>query len=465
MNKLFSENDINWLQNIKLKKDINFNYEILITFLNINKNIYYNVLDTISYKFSYLPKRHIIFHEYLKNCKNYIYIKKEYNDNDLYIIKKKLIYKCLDYIPAYILLNSSLLLNNKINIDDNYKKLKKEKITFIYKKLEFCFNIINDNKYNIELKIRNIKNIHDIEIIYFNNLRNIINHIPTDIHIVHKLHIHKLKGMMKQPIPLKSENDIKIDFAVTQKFDGIRSIMFINDHGKVFIIKNNLTFVIKTDLLCNLSNTIIDGELINDKIFYAIDIILYKNKYLENYDLKDRLNVLYNIKFKYECNYKYYHYKIKEYYFDNIFENSQKLIKKVYYYKINNKKYEILKDGLIFNSINEDYKKCIIYKWKQIITFDFKILKNKDHKNKFSWNLYCYSNNENYVLFPISKYNNLIVEQELDILYKDNSIIEFAFNEEQNKFYPIKVRDDKLYPNYVDVAMDNWFCLNNNIYF
>lgn len=465
MNKLFSNDDINWIQNIKLKKNVNYKYELLITFLNVNKNIYFNVLNNISYKPSYIQKRHVIFHEYLKNYNNYIYMKKEYNDNELYSVKKKLRYKCLDYISAYISLNSLLLLNNKLNIDNNFRKIKKEVIIFIYKKLEFIFNVINDSEYNIELKIRNIENIQDIEMIYFNSLRNIIKHIPYDNHIFHKLHLYKIKKIMKQPIPIKNKNEIKNNFAVTQKFDGIRSLMFINEYGKVFIVKNNLTFIIKTDIICNLNNTIIDGELIDDKIFYAIDIIIYKNLYLENYNLKDRLNVLYNIKFKYESNYEHFHYKIKEYYFDSIFKNSQKLIKKRYYYKIHNKKNEILKDGLIFNSISDDYKNCIIYKWKHIITFDFKILKNKVHENKILWNLYCYSHNNKYILFPISKYNDLLVSQELDSLYKDNSIIEFAFNDKLDKFYPIRVREDKLYPNFVDVAIDNWSCLHNKILF
>lgn len=67
---------------------------------------------------------------------------------------------------------------------------------------------------------------------------------------------------MNQPIPLKSENDIKTGFAFTQKFDGIRSLMLINEFWNVFIVKNNLTTIIKTKTIF-----IFDGELIDDNIY------------------------------------------------------------------------------------------------------------------------------------------------------------------------------------------------------
>lgn len=32
-------------------------------------------------------------------------------------------------------------------------------------------------------------------------------------------------------------------------------------------------------------------------------------------------------------------------------------------------------------------------------------------------------------------------------------------------FEPIKLRDDKLFPNFINIAIDNWNCLNNKIIF
>lgn len=324
------------------------------------------------------------------------------------------------------------------------------------------FIILNNNEYNIEIKIKDLKNIDDIEMLYFNRLKHIIKHIPNENYIIHKLYLYKIKSLMKQPIPLKSENDIKTNFAVIQKIDGIRSLMFINEYGKVFLIKNNLTIIIKTNLMCDyLSNVIIDGELINDNIFYAIDIILYDNINLEGYDLKSRINILKNISFIKNNYDKNIYYKVKKYYFNNILEHCKKLSKIKNYHITNKMKNEIPVDGLIFNSMSENYRNCKIYKWKPIITFDFKILKCQYNNGEYNlWKLYCYTYNKEYILFPIEKYNKVLINYKLDKIYNNNEIIEFIFDENNDSFYPIKVRNDKIYPNFVNIAIDNWNCLD-----
>lgn len=457
MNILFSNDDIIWFRNIKLKENVRYNYEIEINFLNINKYLYFNILD----RFKNLTFKIKNYYEYIKYDKNYIYFKKEYNNYEVYKIKKTIKYKYLENIPASIKLNSELILNRKINIDDKYKKFKKEKKSFMIKNLIFYFIIVNNKEYYIKINIKKLKNINDIKIIYFNNLRKIINHIPYDNYIIHKLHLYKIKSIMKQPIPLKNLNEIDNNFAVTQKFDGVRSLMFINECGNVFLIKNNLNILMKTNLNCkNLSNVVIDGELVNNEVFYAFDIIIFKK--MEESNLKDRINILKNISFTNNNYNNNVYYKVKKYYFNNIFEYSKKLNKKTVYYLINKKRYEIKTDGLIFNSIYENYRKCKIYKWKPTITIDFKILKKQQNNSKYViWNLYCYSYNNEFVLFPIEKYNKIFVNKETDKLYENNKIIEFAFNEKDDSFYPIRLRDDKIYPNFIDIAIDNWNCLTN----
>lgn len=88
---------------------------------------------------------------------------------------------------------------------------------------------------------------------------------------------------------------------MTPKFDGIRSILYINNENNVFLIKNNFRTIINTNLICkNTSNIVIDGELIDDKIFYAIDIIFYEENDLKNYDIEERINLLKSIKFIYK---------------------------------------------------------------------------------------------------------------------------------------------------------------------
>lgn len=462
MNKILSYKDIEWFKSINIKENKKYMYEIEICFKSINKETYLEILND----FKYLEKKDVTFYEYIKYKKSYIYIKREYNNNSVYKIKRVMKFKYLELIPSCIYLNSVLILNKSFNIDNKFEKIKKHKISFFIKNFKFNLTTINDNKYNIEVKIKNQKDLKNIEIIYFNNIRNIIKHISYDRYVIHRLYLYKIKNIMKQPIPLKNLIEINNNFAVTPKLDGIRSLMLINEYGVVFIIKFGNDILFKTNLICyHLTNIIIDGELIDDKVFYAIDIVFYKNIELDDYNLKDRINILKKLNFT-ETEYnKIIYYKIKNYYFDNIYNICKKLIERKYYYTINKIKKQILIDGLIFNSISENYKNCIIYKWKPVITFDFRILKFKDHNNKIFWKLYCYTYENNYILFPIYKYSKLYVKPEIDGLYKDNDIIEFKFNKTDDSFCPIKLRNDKIKPNFINVAMDNWDCLNNNIIF
>lgn len=120
---------------------------------------------------------------------------------------------------------------------------------------------------------------------------------------------------------------------------------------------------------------------------------------------------------------------------------------------------------MIFNSIKENYKNCIVFKWKPNITFDFKIKKIRQDNKQILWELYCYTYNKEYIIFPIEKYKITYVSLEVDVLYDDGSVIEFIFNNNENMFEPMKLRNDKIFPNFIDIALDNWNCLLNNISF
>lgn len=37
--------------------------------------------------------------------------------------------------------------------------------------------------------------------------------------------------------------------------------------------------------------------------------------------------------------------------------------------------------------------------------------------------LYCYSHNKEYILFPINKYNKILVNPEIDNSYENNNIV------------------------------------------
>lgn len=389
MDNVLTTNDIYWISSLILNNNTKYDYEFEIRFLNINKDIYLNNLNHFEellkeneYNFE---KKIVNIYEEINYNKNFNLIKRSQNNKQEYIMKKRIKWKYLDSIPASMNLSTELICDKPFNINNNFEKRFKKRISFISKYLSYDFTIINNNEYSIEIELLNLEYVKNTDII-ISSIKEVLYYIPINNYILHKLNSYKVKSIMNQPIPLKDKNIVKDNFFVTPKFDGVRSILFIDEKKNVFLIKNSFRTIVHTNLICiNTSNTIIDGELIDEKIFYAIDLIFYNNDSLETYNLKKRIDVLKTIKFKYKDN-KDIYYKIKKYYFDNILETSKKLLKKKYSYTLNKKKHQILIDGLIFNSIKENYKNCIVFKWKPNITFDFKIKKRGKIISKYYGN-------------------------------------------------------------------------------
>ena len=82
-----------------------------------------------------------------------------------------------------------------------------------------------------------------------------------------------------------NEPNIRKDFVVTEKADGQRHLLYINNHGRIYLINMNMSVIFtgaKTQDN-NFFNTIIDGELIlHDKtgkfinLYAAFDIYYAK---------------------------------------------------------------------------------------------------------------------------------------------------------------------------------------------
>lgn len=467
MYNILTNNDVKWINSLIFNNNTKYNYEVEIRFLDIDKHIYSNILQY----FESLLKEHksekIISNiiEEIKYDKNANFIKRQYRNKEKYIIKKRLKWKYFENIPANINLSTELICDKVFNVDVKFKKRDKKRISFINKYLIFDFTIINDAEYSIEIEFKNYIYINKLDILNY-WIQKILNYIPVENFVKHKLISYKIPKKLKQPTPLKDKNIIKTNYAVTPKFDGIRSILYINNENNVFLIKNNFRTIINTNLICkNISNIVIDGELIDDKIFYAIDIIFYEENDLKNYDIEERINLLKSIKFIYKNINKSIYYKVKKYYFYDIEKNCKKILKTKYSYILNKNKNKILIDGLIFNSKTNSYNECTVFKWKPIITFDFKIKKIIKSNNYVSWELYCYTYNKEYTLFPKNNYGITHISHKIDELYNDDSIIEFYFDNNYNEFKPIKLRIDKIYPNFINIALDNWDCLLNDINF
>lgn len=446
MKKYILNTEEQWLQDLKIIQSNEYNYELEIRFTGITKEIY-----------------EIIFYEFFQKYKDLKIVKTNniekviYNKNISYIqsenkykIKKRLKWLYLKNINANITLSTEdiIYMGSNVETNHNMKIREKKRTSFvdIINNVSYDFTIIDNNLYQIEIELLNINSnitYSDINIIN-NSIYKILEILPLNI-----------KKILNQPIPLKNKENILNNFAVTEKLDGLRSILYITDNGNVILLKNNFQTKFITNLkIKNYNNTIIDGELINNKIFYAFDIIIFKDIYLRE-NLIKRVEKLKTLKFLSKKGKMDIYYRVKKYYYDDIIENSKLILK-------NKKGYNI--DGLIFNSINQDYENSIIYKWKYIITFDF-MMKQINNNDNITWELYCYNGNNTYIIFP--NINNYKVKSDkyLDIKYKDGIIIEFEYDENNNIFSPLRIRNDKIFPNYISVALDNWDCHMNKFSF
>lgn len=457
---IFSDNDLKWIDEIEYTNKIN--YELEIRFRINDKNVYEKILSDFKSKNIDLKIHEKNIQDKIMYKDKFKIIKRKENDNnEICYTKKTLKSRYLDNIPGIMFLSSERKYNKELFKEDNIIIKNKKRISLTNEYISFDFT-----QYNEELSIEiEIINPH----IYKNNIcklqESILEYIniflltiPVDMYVFHNINIYK--KYIKQPFPLKNKDDIKYKFCVTPKFDGIRSQLYINNEKKVFIITNNFKNIIHTNLKTNNSNLLIDGELINNEVFFAFDLIMYTNNMLEDKCFFERLNIL-----KYDIHIENIRseisYEIKKYYFDDIYKDSKKILKKEYYYNYKDKKKIIPKDGLIFMDIKNNYMNSIILKWKKEITFDFKIFKTKSNDKIEEWCLKCYDVNNDYIVFKDKEYINI----EYAINYNNEDIVEFKYNKSKNIFIPIKKRDDKELPNFINIAKDNMECLINTIKF
>ena len=290
-------------------------------------------------------------------------------------------------------------------------------------------------------------------------------------------------------------------YSVTDKADGDRYFMFVDNKGYVSFIDNNISNIMKTDLKSEtFKDCLIDGELIRNvdnnqlsKIsFYAFDIIFVNSVDLRgdnNYHLKQRLDKLNDV-IKSVSSSEFYNIDMKKFIYRNVFMGADIIMK-----TIKDKPYE--NDGLIFTPMNEPYptsKKWIkLLKWKpaQLNTIDFYSIKKSDEQGNSIWELYVQDsiivdNQERgrkteLVLFDINKlcgvsdktnitfktsFDDNLLDPTTNEPYKTRTVIEYKWV--GDKFMPLRTRWDKTsnpskHGNFSAVACSIWNNINNPI--
>ena len=290
-------------------------------------------------------------------------------------------------------------------------------------------------------------------------------------------------------------------YSVTDKADGERYIMLIDNNGMVFFIDNNLKRVIKTDIRSDYRMTIIDCELVKDNNvfhFLAFDLLVFNNEDIrgkKEYFLKQRLDRLNDIMTK-TFSTNFYKVYMKRYYFRNVFMASKIILDNVHQNFYEN-------DGLIFTPMDEPYpltkKWQTLLKWKpdNLNTIDLYAVKIGSglEENTSRWELYVQHKEkdetnqkenriknkkvlfdvsslcgykENILMTYITEFSDNLIDQTTDEPFQSNTVLECRWDKKFNKFIPLRTRWDKTvnpekHGNFSTVACDIWNNINNPV--
>lgn len=245
-------------------------------------------------------------------------------------------------------------------------------------------------------------------------------------------------------------------FAISLKADGVQKFMLFHISGVYFIDLNEVNKISskkyeKTSLYV--------GEYINDKNLYLpFDTIVFEdenvkdNNYLfrykfcqkiNNLKINDKINILEKPIYTYENNVKSFNETITQVYLSD--EQSE--------FNIDGLIFTPIQSGYLANGQNKDSKNRILSKYNDVckykkpedLTIDFLVKDNALYsydQNKLKKPWFMNENNIAKETFLVNKYKNKIVEFKPILDDENNTII----------YKPIRIREDKNYPNKLEVA-------------
>lgn len=287
----------------------------------------------------------------------------------------------------------------------------------------------------------------------------------------------KFIGLMPFTLERNHLNEIKTNYSVTEKADGIRKLLFINEKGKMYYITRSMQIEYTGKQLVSqdtkyLHNTIIDGEHVlfsktkeYINLFLCFDIYFLNNKDQRNlsFAVRGESRIL-SLNSTMETLSKYLTIQVKEFLHiredQTIFDNCHTILNKSYLYEI---------DGLIFTpSTSKGYDKSddkynweISYKWKpsEHNSIDFLVMTKKDETGKDQIS-YQYINGLNMTGDELIQYKTLFlnvgfsgVTNPCQNVYNDIMIERNSYN--PAKFYPSNPSDENAHICNIKLKMSN----------
>lgn len=346
------------------------------------------------------------------------------------------------------------------------------KSVFTLTEREYIVNIHN-NLFRFDLKQWNNNNIYRLyDVTYWNKPKNIT---LADL----------------QPRLIKGE-DKKTEFSFSDSFPTVK----LNGKRMFMLILANTCWLIMPPFTIAKFGTIIDDrydgtyldgelEISNFKgiipenySFSVFDILFYKNGDVRNKKFLNRLEIIKGLLNEEVIQPFYGKTEIKHFYTEgNIYKRVRNAIKEYEQKKLKDPESV---DGLIIQPSGV-YKNDDTYKYKPInqltIDFEFFPAEKEDIGNKefpeitkenynraFFLNV---KNKQDYEIFrpdEYKSYNGVLIFKSTDNYIKwGGAIVECLWDKKTNNFTPIKIRDDRSYPNNYATAMGVWRCIHEPV--
>jgi hypothetical protein len=327
----------------------------------------------------------------------------------------------------------------------------RERHSFVNIKNKTCFDLdISDNLFTIELEclegcpLSNLRNELELVMHLLQNNRILLNKTTSNEVLKNYQNItKKSKFFGVQPMTLSDEKfNKKEKYALTKKLDGLRYNL-ICYNKQLYSISSKL-IVSPVPYSCDIKNEILDIEYYKN-YYHIFDLIDADPKSKVNLQMRmeKASKLLQNIKPMFK---DVPQIVIKDYYFSNKLEDLYSKFKETTS-NLDSKIY----DGLILVKSQENYINSAPLKWKpvEMNTIDFLLKK----KSNLQFDLYV-GDKEGLFLFTTTT----VSKKDYDT-YKDDDIVEFSYKNES--WVPLKLRSDKLKPNFITVAEDNFHAVIN----
>lgn len=258
-------------------------------------------------------------------------------------------------------------------------------------------------------------------------------------------------------------------YSVTDKIDGERCLLFIRSDGYCYLINRKMqvrSIQVKVGNIDSTANTVLDVELTSDGKIHIFDICIYAGTDLrgkEQYNLRARLDMA-----KLICDNLEMPKRIFMKTFIWNMEELPELVKKV---SATNNEDGLERDGLIFTPVNESYPIRpgwdTLLKWKppSMNSVDFQVVfaQNSEVTPQNSARVSLHVGQPDNSTVPFAPCSRLVADEPTMASLWDGCIAECVFSNTDKAWNILRVRQDKVKPNYIRVAQNVWDSLQDPV--